>query len=186
MFAYCNNNPVNSIDPNGKLGVLFWSFVGAVTIGALSNGISTGMNGGTLEECLNAAYWGGVGAAAGFGVAAITGFSPQGNIAGRATATIITDLGTAYTDHGKWTVEDYALACVDAVMDMCYSTISYYYTPPIESDLGKNLINAGIDALTDGIETYLFFGQNNNSSVSSSSHSGVLSKRGEPHAVLYY
>lgn len=110
MFAYCSNNPVNSIDPNGKLGVLFWSFVGAVTIGALSNGISTGLNGGTLEECLNAAYWGGVGAAAGFGVAAITGFSPQGNIAGRATATIITDLGTAYTDRGNWTVEDYALA----------------------------------------------------------------------------
>ena len=161
MFAYCGNNPVMYSDPTGEVGILFWSFVAVTVISAGANAFSTWMNGGSAEECLSAAIAGGAGGAAGFTVAAFCGFTPQGNIAGRGTATLVCDLGTALLTNGDWTTNDYINAGVDAVMDMSYSAVGYYYTAPVKNDLVQNTLNALFDAVVDIGETYLFYNNNN-------------------------
>ena len=158
MFAYCNNNPINMSDPTGELGLMFWSFVSVVGISAGANAVSTYIAGGSTEECIKAAVAGGVGAAVGFGVSMATGFTPQGNVLGRAAATAVSDLGTALLTKGTLTAEDYVQAGIDAVMDMTYSAVGYYYTTSIKSDLVQSIVNTTIDAITDVSETYLFLG----------------------------
>ena len=155
MFAYCNNNPVNYNDPNGELGVLGWSFIGSVTISAVANAVSTAINGGSTKDCLLAAVAGGAGAAAGFGIAWVTGFSPQGNVVGRAVATAVSDIGTTIMTSGELTFENCIQVAIDVSMDVCFSTVGYYYTSSIKNEILQNYLNAGIDGLTDVAETYL-------------------------------
>ena len=144
-------------DPTGELGILFWSFVAVVVISAGANAFSTWTAGGSPEDCFNAAIAGGIGGAAGFGMAMFLGFTPQGNIVGRATATLVSDLTTARLNNGELTASDYAYAGVDVVMDVCYSTIGYYYTVPIRNVFVQNAVNAAFDACVDNTETYLFY-----------------------------
>ena len=164
MFAYCGNSPVNSCDPNGEFGVIFWSGVAAAVISGISNAISTACNGGSVKDCLVAGAVGAVSGAVGFATAAITGFSPVGSVLGRAVASTLCDLGTAYALNGEITGRDLATTAVDVTMDVCFSTIGYYYTEPINSELGQNVLNASLDGTTDVVETILC-GQNDASQV---------------------
>ena len=173
MFTYCLNNPVNRTDSGGSLGIMFWSFVGVVAISAGANAISTAISGGSLEECLLAGLAGGAGAAAGFAVAWATGFSPQGNILGRATATVVSDLGTAWLINGELTTADYVQAGIDVTMDVCFSTVGYYYTTSIENEIVQNCVNAGLDGLTDIVETKLFYTTSDSASMNTN-YSGFL------------
>ena len=158
MFAYCRNNPVIFIDPSGEFGLLF-AFVAATVVAGVANAISTAMSGGTVEECLVAGLIGGGSAAIGFGVAALTGFSPVGNVAARAVASTICDLGTTWYRNGEITGQDIATTAVDVTIDVCFSTVTYYYTDPIK-DFGKQtLLNSSIDAGVDVLETKLFASQ---------------------------
>jgi hypothetical protein len=75
MIPYCamNNNPVLNADPEGDLPFLAIVAIGAAT-GVFSNGLSNVSNG---QDFFNgagkAALWGGIGAAASFGVGAVFG-----------------------------------------------------------------------------------------------------------------
>ncbi len=162
MFAYCLNNPVNYVDYSGKIAVetitLIVALIGTSAISGAANALSTEINGGSRENVLCAAGIGALGGAAGFGVAWLTGFSSLGALGGRATATVISDLGTSWAINGELSEDDFIQTGVDVVLDVCYSAVGYYYTVPIKSDLVENLVNAGMDGLVDIMETYLFFG----------------------------
>ena len=172
MFSYCNNNPMLYTDHTGKVDVLFWSFVAVTSISAGGNAISTWISGGSMEDCFNAALAGGAGGAAGFGVAMLFGFTPHGNIAGRATATFISDLGTAWLMNDEVTASDIVFACTDVILDVSYSAVGYYYAEPIKNELVGNALNAGLDALIDIGETYLFYSNKPSASGASQTAKG--------------
>lgn len=155
MFAYCLNNSVNGYDPFGEAGLLF-AFIAATVVAGVANAISTAISGGSVEECIVSGLIGAGSAAAGFGVALATGFTPAGNIAARAVSSTICDLGTTWYRNGTITPQDIATTVVDVTIDVCFSTTTYYYTDPIK-DFGKQtLLNSSIDAGVDISETILF------------------------------
>lgn len=61
-------------------------------------------------------------------------------------------------------------------MDVCYATIGYY-TGPISSELGKNLVNARLDAFTDIAETYLFSNVSSSAPVKNYPKWGVIASK---------
>ena len=155
MFAYCNNNPAMYSDPSGEAGLLF-AFIAATVVAGIANAVSTAISGGSVEECLVSGLIGAGSAAVGFGIALATGFTPAGNIAARAVSSTICDLGTTWYRNGEITGQDIASTAVDVTMDVCFSTITYYYTEPIK-DFGKQtLVNSTIDAAVDVSESKLF------------------------------
>ena len=177
MFAYCNNNPVNYIDPSGESCVLF-AFIAATIIAGVSNAISTAISGGSVEECVVSGFIGAGSAAAGFGVTFFTGFSPWGNIAARAVSSTICDLGTTWYKNGGITGQDIATTAVDVTMDVCFSTVTYYYTDPIK-DFGKqSLINSSIDASVDIFETAIYGSQTQQKALTPNTAMGKDSENG--------
>lgn len=155
MFAYCGNNPILYTDPSGEFGLAF-AFATATIVAGIANAISTGINGGTVEECVVAGLIGAGSAAIGFGVAMLTGFSPVGNVAARAVSTTICDLGTTLYRNGEITPQDIGTTVVDVTIDVCFSTVTYYYTEPIQ-DFGKQtLVNSIVDGGIDVLETSAF------------------------------
>ena len=157
MFAYCGNNPTNRIDNSGEgWGLLIGAGVVAAVISGISNAVSTARAGGSIEDCLVAGLVGTAGGAMGFAVAAIAGFSSWGNLAGRAVATTISNLGTSLALNGEITTTDLAKNAVDVTMDVCFSTIVYYYNP-IEDLIPQTAINATVDGLIDIAENELYY-----------------------------
>jgi len=155
MFAYCLNNPILYTDSNGESALLV-AFIASTVIAGVANAISTARSGGSIEECLVASLIGAGSAAVGFGVAFATGFSPVGNIAGRALSSTLCNLGTAWYRHGEITDYDLATTAVDVTIDVCFSTVTYYYTDSI-ADFGKQtLLNSSIDAGFDILESELY------------------------------
>ena len=155
MFTYCLNNSVNGYDPFGEAGLLF-AFIASTVVAGVANAISTAISSGSVEECIVSGLIGAGSAAIGFGVALATGFTPAGNIAARAAASTICDLGTTWYRNGTITSQDVAATVVDVTIDVCFSTVTYYYTDPIK-DFGKQtLLNSSIDVGVDISETILF------------------------------
>ena len=156
MFAYCGNNPVGRVDVTGELWEIIAAGAVAAIISGISNAVNTAHTGGSLQECLVAGVVGMVGGAVGFAVAAVSGFSPLGNVAGRAITTIISDLGTNLAINGKITGTDVAFAAADAIFDVCLSTVAYYYNP-VEALIPQTAINASVDGVIDYSETALLY-----------------------------
>ncbi len=170
MFAYCNNNPAVFADHSGEFGLLF-AFAAATIVSGIANAVSTAVSGGSVEECLVSGLIGAGSAAIGFGVALMTGFSPAGNVAARAVSSAICDLGTTWYRNGEITKQDVANTLVDVTIDVCYSTVTYYYTDSIK-DFGKQtLVNSAFDGGVDILETVLF-----NSQTKSSRSTGAKRK----------
>ena len=72
-YASMNNNPISMSDPDGDLPFLAVVGIGAA-VGVFGNGISNAQQGqGFFDGAGKAAFWGGVGAAASFGVGAAFG-----------------------------------------------------------------------------------------------------------------
>lgn len=87
MTPYCsmNNNPISVIDPDGDLVFFALVGIGAAT-GVFGNGLSNISNGqGFFDGAGKAALWGGIGAAASFGIGtAAGGLFGQGTSFGKA------------------------------------------------------------------------------------------------------
>lgn len=155
-FVYCGNNPVNRCDASGKAWEYILAGAAAAAVSGVANGISTAHQGGSIRDCLIAGGIGALGGAAGFAVAATAKFTPLGNVAGRVTATAITDIGTAWALEGKIADKDIVYTAVDAVMDACLSPIGYFYNP-IEDIVPQTIVNSVVDGIIDFAETYLIF-----------------------------
>ena len=156
MYAYCNNNPVSRKDNGGYISELVIAGAVAAVVSGIANAVNTAASGGTIEQCLIAGVAGMVGGAVGFVVAVATSFSPLGNVAARATTTIVSDLGTSLLLNGKITTDDLAYAAIDTTLDVCLSPIAYYYNP-VEALVPQTAINAVADGIIDHAETELFF-----------------------------
>ncbi len=142
-------------DPTGELGLLF-GFVAATVVAGIANAISTAVSGGSVGDIIVSGLIGAGSTAVGFGIAMLSGFSPWGNLAARAVASTLSDLGTTLYRTGRITGQDIACTIVDVTLDVCFSAITYYYTDPIK-DFGKQtLINSAIDGGVDVFETYVF------------------------------
>ena len=81
LFAYCGNNPVNNIDPNGNIPFfLITAAIGAVA-GAIVGGIIAANNGGNVWAGI------GIGSAAGALIGTGVGMAAGAVLAGSITAT---------------------------------------------------------------------------------------------------
>jgi len=178
MFAYCGNNPIMRTDPTGQFwGSLLAAGAVAAIITGISNAISTASTGGSVQDCLIAGLVGAAAGAVGFAVAAATSFTPLGNVAGRVAATLVCDLGTCAAVNGKISQEDVAYAAVDATMDACISSISYYYNP-IEDMVPQTAVNATIDGVVDVVETVVYHAKTSqNNSYTNASRAEVMIRR---------
>ena len=156
MFAYCLNNPVSRKDDGGYISELVIAGAVAAVASGFFNAINTACAGGTIQECLVAGFAGMIGGIAGFTVAVATSFSPMGNVAARATTTIVSDLGNSLLLNGKITTGDLAYTAIDTTLDVCLSPIAYYYNP-VEKIVPQTAINAVADGIIDHAETELFF-----------------------------
>ena len=154
MFAYCGNNPVNRSDSGGN----FWEIIVAGAIAAavsgVANAISTAINGGSVEECLVAGLIGAGSAAVGFTVAFATGFTSVGNLAGRAVASTLCDLGTTYYLNGEITNEDILYTATDVTIDVACSMYVYANTDSINNFTQQTFVNSVYDGAVDVAETY--------------------------------
>ena len=155
MFAYCNNNPVIRHDITGEIPAVIIAGAVAALVSGVFNAVNTACSGGSIQDCLIAGAVGMVGGAVGFLVAFASGFSPIGNVAARATATIISDLGTSFALNGEITTTDFAHTAVDVTLDVCFSPIVYHYNP-VESLIPQTAINAVADGVIDLVETGLY------------------------------
>ena len=155
MFAYCLNNPVCYIDPNGE-AALFFAFVITTIVAGISNAISTATSGGSLEECIVSGLIGAGSSAVGFSVSFVTGFSPAGNIAARTVSSTLCVLGTTWYRNGRITGQDISATAVDVTMDVCFSTVTYHYASVIKDPIRQTVLNSSIDGGVDIIESELF------------------------------
>ena len=196
MFIYCGNNPVNHCDKNGNSWTLIGAGIIASVVSGIANALATATNGGSVEECVMSGLVGMVSGAIGFGVAFATGFSTAGNIAARAVSSTICDLGTAWVTNGEITEKDIATTIVDVTIDVCYSTITYYYTDPIQDTLQQTFVNGFVDGSMDVAETYLLYSQPNTSTPVTSAPKGsgnryrsnmsMATKGGHNYAICAY
>ena len=173
MFAYCGNNPVNRSDSCGGLWEIIVAWAIAAVVSGVANAISTAINGGSVEDCLVAGLIGAGSAAVGFAVAAFTGFSPAGNLVGRAVATTLCDLGTTYYMNGEITSEDMLYIAADVAADVAFSTCVYSYTDPINDFVKQTFVNSVSDGGFDVAQTYF---QNYLPSEQNSSTQGAISQ----------
>ena len=172
MFAYCGNNPVDRCDSQGTLWEIVIAGVIASVVSGVSNAISTAINGGSVEECVVAGLIGAGSAAVGFGVAIATGFSPAGNLAARAVASTICDLGTTYYLNGKITANDLLATAVDVTLDVGFSHYIYSYTDPINDFVKQTFVNSMYDGGFDVFEVYAQkFDENARNAATQATHS---------------
>lgn len=94
MFAYCLNNPVNKVDPNGDAAIeaaIIAAGLAVSLISALDMGISASMSGQNFWAGFGAGF---IGGAAGYvvtwGLLPILG--PSSSIVGRGTGTAVTEI----------------------------------------------------------------------------------------------
>jgi RHS repeat-associated protein len=156
MFTYCGNNPVNRYDNDGESWLIIGAAIIATVIPGISNAVSAAKNGYSWEDCLLAGFVGAGSGFIGFLIAAATQFSFGGGVLARGVSSAICDLGTAWVLNGEITEQDIATTAVDVTMDMCFSTVTYYYNP-IDNLPAQTFVNSAIDGSFDVFETDLYY-----------------------------
>jgi len=161
-FVYCGNNPVMYSDPTGEIAISITTLIIAGSIASLISGVANALsvagNGGTISDCIKAGLIGVGSGAVGFVIATITGFSPGGNLLARGVSSALCNLGTALVLNGEITKKDIAITAVDVTLDICFSTISYYYIS-FPSFTQETAVNSLVDGCVDIFESVFIYPQ---------------------------
>ena len=159
MFAYCNNNPVNTSDPTGELG-LFAAF----GIGALFGGLSK------AAAIVRSDGWGalgtgdawkkiGISAAIGGGLGMLGGhLSPATmtlRMLLRAGSSFAGNVATMYATQENVSEQDWWIAGTTALIGGLFSVISYTYIDPLPSQI-SDVLNPVVDGAVDVCESAIF------------------------------
>ena len=158
MFAYCNNNPVNTSDPTGELG-LFAAF----GIGALFGGLSK------AAAIVRSDGWGalgtgdawkkiGIAAAIGGGLGMLGGLVPnviQAQVIARTVGSFAGNVATMYATQENVSKQDWWMAGTTALIGGLFSVISYTYIDPLPSQV-SDVLNPVVDGAVDVCESAIF------------------------------
>ena len=153
MYAYCGNNPIMYVDPDGHFALLV--FLGVVGISALAGAI----DGGITAAMSGQDFWKGFAAGAIGGTAGgiIGSFVPgAGALLSRAVSTMTYDVLNEWFQTGSVDVDNIGIYIVDTTMDVAYSTLYLDKVQSIGNLLIGTAVNGVIDGVVDIIETELF------------------------------
>ena len=152
MFAYCLNNPVNKVDPNGDAAIttaVVLTGLAVSLISGLDMEISASMSGQNFWAGFGAGF---IGGAVGYTVvvALASALGPWALTIGRGTGTAVTGLCNEFLQYGNLNNMNWGAYGVDIVMDMTFSIIS-----PVPSSqlIAGSFVDAGVDIS----QTYLFY-----------------------------
>ena len=156
LYAYCNNNPVMNVDPNGKF---FFTFLAAVGIGALFGAV----DGGITAVMSGQDFWtgfaaGAIGGAIGGAVSSIVGiFSPRfGIVLARGISSLTYDFANEFFQTGTWNVDNFGVYFAETSMDIAFSMLYTGYFANMKNNLIGNILSGFTDSVVDVIQTYLF------------------------------
>ena len=150
LYAYCNNNPVMNVDPDGTFALgAFLIGLAIVGITALLNAVDGGVSAVINEQD----FW--TGAAAGFiggtigGTISvlsslIPGFSYWGNVIGRVASSAIYDILNEVFQTGSLNNMDWKIFGSDLIMDGAFSMVYI-------GSVGNGIIGASIGGVFDSI-----------------------------------
>ena len=150
MFAYCLNNPVNKVDPNGDAAIeaaIIAAGLAVSLISALDMGISASMSGQNFWAGFGAGF---IGGAVGYIIMwkLVPVLGPWASVVGRGAGTAVTGLSNELLQYGNLNNMNWGAYGADIIMDMTFSMI-YCALPPIPG--------AAVDAVVDVGQTYLYY-----------------------------
>ena len=122
LYAYCGNNPVMYVDPNGKFSWLaFFAVVGiSALIGAIDGGITAAMSGQNFWLGFAA---GAIGGAVGGAISMIPRLGMWGNLFGRVVSSGIYNITNEYFQTGTLSNMDWGIFTLDLVSDAVFSMV---------------------------------------------------------------
>ena len=172
LYAYCGNNPVMNVDPNGKFFWLaFFAVVGiSALIGAIDGGITAAMNGQNFWLGFAAGAIGGaIGGVIGY---FLTPLGTWGNLLGRFVSSAIYNVTNELFQTGTLENMDWGLFAVDIVTDVVFSMLYIQGAQNIGAKISRlagdkfvnvlkesvtSLVIGGLDAIVDIIQTATWF-----------------------------
>ena len=171
LYAYCGDNPVMNIDPNGTF---FWlAFLAVIGISALIGGVS----GGVTAAMNGQNFWlgfaaGAIGGAVGGAISMIPGLGMFGNLLGRVVSSGIFNVAnelfqTGTLENMDWGIFTFDLVA-DTVLSMLYVQWAQDFGVKIASAIGgkmlkilkeamPSLITGLVDAFVDIFQTGTWF-----------------------------
>ena len=163
LYAYCGNNPVMNVDPNGNL---FFLLVGLFALaGAVAGGVVAGVNayeagyrgwdlvGKIAVGAVTGGVVGGaVGAVLGLGTAAIVG--GLSSIAGKFVSDVVASAVSGTWAFGTW--EDYAISFVFGGLLKGRKLLGKYMMNVIVAPLVTQIVRKGTRGAEFSIANYLY------------------------------
>jgi len=142
MYAYCNNNPVISTDPNGEFA---WftaaNFAIGAVVGAATQITANLLTGNTSLMGENSMFKGVVGAALGGGVYNVVGLATgsiaAASAAGSATEAVVNEIGTYFGSGKKLTFRNVASSAANVVTTTVTNSLTAAVTGKISTRLIK-------------------------------------------------
>ncbi len=178
LYAYCGNNPVMNVDPNGTF---FWlAFLAIIGISALVGGVIGGVSGGVTAAMNGQDFWlgfaaGAIGGAVGGVLAALFPTNPWAAIGGRLISSGLYGIFNELFQNGSLENMDWALWSADLFMDFAFSLLYVGFGSNIGTSIVKMLGMQGvkifeyalpstivglIDMIVDIIENIFYFSPN--------------------------
>ena len=158
VFAYCGNNPVMNVDPNGKffwLPLLAVIGVSALT-GAIDGGITAAMNGQNFWLGFAAGAIGGaVGGVIGYFLAPLGSW---GNLLGRVVSSVIYNVANEFFQTGTLGNMDLGLFAVDIVADAVFSMLYIEGAQNIGAKISRLAGGKLVDALKESVTSLVIGG----------------------------
>ena len=159
LYAYCGNNPVMRVDPEGAFALTtFLLTVGVSALfGAIDGGITAAMSGDDFWKGFAAGAIGG--AVGGLITGFVGGFMPVPpalSVLARGISSAVYNVTNKIFQSGSFSKDNLGLYAADVLMDMTYSMLYVGHFGKIGGNLG-NLLNGLTDSTIDILQTYLFF-----------------------------
>lgn len=139
LYAYCNNNPVMNVDPDGHFLLSVFLIVTGISalIGGISGGINAAMSGQSFWKGFFAGAIGGaVGGAIGFAL----GSSLLATVAARWVGSFVGNIANELFQTGSWNFEKWGSFAMDAVQDAVISTLYFYPVSQLANKLAPSTV----------------------------------------------